>query len=201
MLSVRVLVAVRAITPRPLFVCRDTGYAQPKFSPPPLLAAERPQSWSLFLHGRFSFLQRIANLVGAGGVDRRSPNFYMLDLSFFVYYEGRAITVPVLLVVKTILLGRLPFPIAQQGKGHTDLFRERFVRSKAVHADPQYLSFRCVEFGDISLIRLKLLRSATGESENIKCEYDRFLPAKIAELDGISRSVGERKIRRGISYF
>jgi len=55
-----------------------------------------------------------------------------------------------------------------------------FERGSAVHADAENLCFRVGEFGDISLIRLNLLRSATGEGQHIKGQHDVLLAFELA---------------------
>src|SRR5687768_13396492 len=122
----------------------------------------------------------------------------MLDLSFFIHDKCRAGGVSGFFVVQSVVFRRLSLPIAQQWERHRELLGKRFVRGKAVHANAQYLSSGCVEFGDISLIRLKLLRSAAGESENVESEYDRFLAAKVAKLDGLARGVRKAELRRHV---
>src|SRR5687768_16129849 len=148
---------------------------------------------------RFLFLKKIADLVSSRRIDCGSADLYMPDLSFLVDDECRASGVARFLVVESVVFGRLPLPVAQQRERHRELLCKCFSRRKAIHTYAQHLSFGCVEFGDISLIRLELLRSAACESEDVEGEYDRFLAAKVGELNRFAPRVRKTELRRHIA--
>ena len=59
---------------------------------------------------------------------------------------------------------------------------EDFVCRRTVDADPKHLGVAVFEFGDISLIRLELSGSTSGESQNIEGEDNVLFAEKIAQL-------------------
>ena len=76
--------------------------------------------------------------------------------------------------------------IAEEREGDADLFGEGGVGGGTVHADAEDFGVRGVDFsgGDSSLDRLKLLRSTTGEGQDVDGEKDVLLAAIVAELHG-----------------
>lgn len=119
----------------------------------------------------------------------------MPDNPFFIHRERGACAVTAFLVENAVISDHLAFEIAQQRKCHLNIFGETFVGCVAVRTDSQNLCAALFEFGNIRLIRLQFLRSATGEGEHVKGEHDVLLTSKIAELYQLSRGIGERKIR------
>src|SRR5262249_29295714 len=103
----------------------------------------------------------------------------VLDDAFFIDHEGSAIAEALLLVKDAIVFHDGAFEIAEDRKGNAKLFGEFAVGGNTVYTHTENLSVGCVEFGDISLIRLHLLRSTTGKRQYIDCEYDVFLTFKI----------------------
>lgn len=104
----------------------------------------------------------------------------MLNFSFLVHNEGRARGVAGFLVINSVIFDRFSFPIAQEREFHADVLGKTLVGGETVHADAENLRVGGVEFGDIRLIRLQLLRSAAGESKNVKSQHDGFFALKIA---------------------
>jgi hypothetical protein len=140
-------------------------------------------------------LQQTASGVGAAGVDGRGVFLDVLDHAFLVHYEGGAIGKPALFIEDAILGGDGPLEIAEDREGHADLLGEFAVGGLAVNADAQNLGIGLFEFGDISLIRLELLRSASRESQNIERQDHVLLAPKIAQLDDPAFLVGKREFR------
>jgi len=140
-------------------------------------------------------LQQTAGGVRAAGVNGRSVFVDVPDHTFLVHDEGGAIGKPVLFIENAVLGGDSPFEVAEDGKGHADLFGEFPVGGLTVDADAQNLGIRFLEFGDISLIRLELLRSASRKGQNIKRQDDTLLPPKVAQLDDPALLVGKREFR------
>lgn len=68
------------------------------------------------------------------------------------------------------------------------LFGKLPIGGNAINANSENLSISSFEFGDISLIRLKFLRSTTGECQHIEGKHDILLPLKVAERVGLAVS-------------
>ena len=119
----------------------------------------------------------------------------MPDDALFIDRKRSACAVTAFLVENAVISDHLAFEIAQQRKRHLNVFGETFVGCVAVRTDSQNLRVALLEFGNIRLIRLQFLRSATGEGEHVKGEHDVLLTSKIAELYRLSRGIGQSKIR------
>jgi hypothetical protein len=76
--------------------------------------------------------------------------------------------------------------IAEDGELHAQRFGEGLVLGAVVYADADDLRARLLEFGDISLIRPKFLRSAAGESFDVKSQYQALLAVEIAEANRLT---------------
>ncbi len=92
----------------------------------------------------------------------------MPDDPLFIYGESGARAVSSLFIKDAVVFHHLTLEIAQQREGDPDVFLEATVSRVAVNADAQDLRVRLLEFGDISLIRLQLLRSTAGEGEHVE---------------------------------
>ena len=77
---------------------------------------------------------------------------------------------------------------------------EDLVRRGTVHADPEHLCAVIFELGDISLIRLELLRSTAGKGEHVERQHHVLLARKIAELHLLAVLVGQGKVRRFVAH-
>ncbi len=119
----------------------------------------------------------------------------MPDNPFFIHRERGACAVTAFLVEDAVISNHLAFEVAQQRKRHLNVFGETFVGCVAVRTDSQNLCAALFEFGNIRLICLQFLRSATGEGEHVKGEHDVLLTSEIAELYRLSRGIGQSKIR------
>ncbi len=140
-------------------------------------------------------------MICAGRVNRRFTLLDVPDDALFIDRKRSACAVTAFLVENAVISDHLAFEIAQQRKRHLNVFGETFVGCVAFRTDPQNLRAAFLEFGNIRLIRLQFLRSATGEGEHVKGEHDVLLTSKIAELDRLPRSIGERKIRCLVADF
>ena len=116
----------------------------------------------------------------AGGIDGRRILVNVLDHASLVHHERRAVGESVFLVEDPVLFGNCPLKIAQQWIGEPELLRELPVGGGTVYTDPENLSVVGFELGDISLIRLELLRSTPRESEDVKRQHNVLLAVKIA---------------------
>ena len=84
--------------------------------------------------------------------------------------------------------------VAEDGELDAQGFRKSLVFLAAVHADANHLRAGRFELGDISLIRLQLARSATGEGFDVEGEDDAFLAAEIAQPDRVAILVGQGEV-------
>ena len=112
--------------------------------------------------------QDVASILGAGRVDGFVAFLDVLDNSILVDDERRAVPVAAFFVEDAVVLDDRVLYVAQDRKSNPVLFRELRIGKGTVNAESENLCIICFEFGDISLIRLKFLRSTTGESENIE---------------------------------
>ena len=107
--------------------------------------------------------KQTAGLVRAARVKCILTFIDVPDDAVFVHHQRCPVREPLLLVQNTVFLRNLSLEITKQRKINSFLLRESFVRSGAVNANPQDLGAGFLELGDISLIRLQLLRSAPRE--------------------------------------
>src|SRR6185437_15919095 len=125
----------------------------------------------------------------------------VLNDPFFIDHESGAVSEALLFVEDAIVFDDSAFEIAEYREGHSNLFCEFAVGGNAVDTHSKNLCVGGFEFGDISLIRLQLLRSTTGERQYVDREYDVFLPFEIAELVGLSIGGPKRKLRGFVTDF
>ena len=78
----------------------------------------------------------------------------MADDTFLVHDEGSACGKALFFIVDAVGFRNCALEIAEEGEGHADLFGEGAIGGEAVNTDAKNLRVGCVEFGDISLIRL-----------------------------------------------
>jgi hypothetical protein len=124
--------------------------------------------------------QYIARFGGAGWIDGHGSFVDMANDALFIDYESSSISVALFLVEDSVVLNHSPFEVAQYGKGNAQLFCKFPVGWNAVHTQTKNLRFGCFEFGDISLIRLQLLRSTTGKRQHINREHHVFGAFEVA---------------------
>ena len=140
-------------------------------------------------------------MICAGRVDRVIALLDALDDPILINDECGSPGGPAVLVVDAVCLRDFSEEITQQREGDADFFGELLIREKAVDADSEYLRIGRFELGNISLICLKLLGSATGECENVESNNDVLFAFEIAELQLLPGGVFQRKVRRGLAYF
>src|SRR5437660_5093774 len=104
----------------------------------------------------------------------------------------------VLGIVKSVLAGDIPSPVAQQGKSDGDFFCPRGVAEGAIHAYTQYLGVGSFQLLQVLLEVLHLLGSTNGESEDVKGEGDVLLAAEVMQGHRVAMGVHEGKIRRHV---
>ena len=145
-------------------------------------------------------LQQAASCLRVFRVERFAAFLNGLYHSFFVDDKSRSAGEPDERNQYTVFPGHGFLLVAQDRKFEPQFFRVGFVFGTSVHADTDHLRARGFEFGDITLIRLELPRSATGECLDVKSQHHIFLAAKIAELDRSAALIGEGEIRSRISH-
>jgi hypothetical protein len=146
-------------------------------------------------------LKRAARLISARRINRRSPLLNVPDNSFLVDDERRAAADKPFLIEDAVGFDRLSLDVAEQREGHSYIFLETFVSGVAVNTDADDLRISFLEVGDISLIRLQLLRSTAGKSQHVEGERDVLLSPKVAELDGLPVGIGEGEIGSHVPNF
>ncbi len=134
-------------------------------------------------------LEQAASLVGAVRVDGRGVLLDVPDNPFLVDYEGHPVREPMMLVEYPVLFGDGPLEVAQQREGQAFLLGEDAVGSETVNTDAEDLRPRLLEFGDISLIRLELLRSTPRESQHVERQDDVLLAQEVAQLHWLAALV------------
>src|SRR5437870_9670798 len=154
-----------------------------------------PRTREHLLLRRLLVRQDVACILGARRIDSFAAFFDMLDDSVLVDHEGGAIAVPALFVEDAVVLHDRSFEITQQGKGQAILFGKLAISGNAVNANAENLSIGSIEFGDISLIRLHLFRSTTGERQDIKRQHDILLAFEVAELVCLAVGSPQGKVR------
>ena len=107
----------------------------------------------------------------AARVNGRLADLDMLDHAVFVDHECGAVRKALLFVQNAVVLGYRPLEVAEKREVKIFLLRKRGVGRRTIHTDAENLRVGLLEFGDISLIRLQFLRSATGEGQYIKGQY------------------------------
>ncbi len=95
----------------------------------------------------------------------------VLDDALLVDHERGAVGHRELGIEDAVFLRDLAGKVAQKWEVHANLLGICLVGKLAVYAHTQDLRARTFEFGDISLIRLEFLRSATRESQDVKRQH------------------------------
>ena len=132
--------------------------------------------------------ERITRVDHGRRIDRDVSFVNLPNDAFFIDQEGGAISKALFLVEDAIVFNDSTFEIAENRKCNSELFCEFAVGGNAVDTHSEGLSLIAFELGDISLIRLQLLRSTPGEGQYVNRKYDVFLAFEIAQL--VSLSIG-----------
>ncbi len=130
--------------------------------------------------------QYVAGLDDAAGIDGDVSFVDVLNDPLFVDHKSCAITKPLFLIKDSVVLYHSTLEVAEDGKREPELFGKLPIGRNTVYAKPENLSVGSIEFGDISLIRLKFLRSTTGEREHVGCDHHVLGTLKIAQLVGLA---------------
>ena len=100
----------------------------------------------------------------------------------------------VLGIVKTVLLGDVTAPITEEGEGNADFLGPGGVTKGAVHAYTQHLGVCSFQLLQILLEVLHLLRSTTGEGEDVKGEGDTLLASEVVQGDLVPLGIEQCEI-------
>ena len=124
--------------------------------------------------------QYVACFGSGGGIDRYVPFIDVLNDTVLIDYKGSTIPKALRFIENAVVPDYRSFEIAQQGKRDADVLREALVGGNTIYTDAENLRFHSLEFGDISLIRLQLLRSTTCKGQNVKSQHYVLLAFEIA---------------------
>ena len=124
--------------------------------------------------------QYVACFGSGGGIDRYVPFIDVLNDTVLIDYKRSTIPKALRFIENAVVPDYRSFEIAQQGKRDADVLREAFVGGNTIYTDAENLRFHSLEFGDISLIRLQLLRSTTCKGQNVKSKHYVLLAFEIA---------------------
>src|SRR6266508_1692684 len=130
----------------------------------------------------FLVRQDVAGIFSARRINCFVAFLDVLDDSVLVDHKRRAISIATFFIEDAVVLNDLTFgKVTQNRKSYAVLFRELAIGINTVSANAENLCVVGFEFGDISLIRLHLLRSTTGEGKYVEGEYHVLLAFEIAE--------------------
>src|SRR2546427_729257 len=132
----------------------------------------------------------------AGGFDVRRDAILVDD---YVGALRPLIGLPLHVVVleDSVVLEHFLFHVAEEWEFDVDLLGECCVCRWGIHTDTEDCRIVFVDLtgSESSLDRLKLLRSTTGESEDVNGEKDIFLAVEVRELDGLPLIAEKGKVR------
>ena len=146
-------------------------------------------------------LEHVARVDNGGRIDRDVSFIDVLNDSVFIDHESSAISEALFFVKDAIVFDHSAFEITEYREGNSDLFCEFAVGGNTVNTHAEDLRVGGFEFGDISLIRLQLLRSTPGEGQYVNRKYDVFLTFEIAQLVSLSIGGTQRKLRSLVTDF
>jgi hypothetical protein len=98
--------------------------------------------------------QHITRFLSAGWIDRHVSFVDVTNDAVFVDDKSGSIAKALFFVEDPVILDYCAFEIAEYGKSDAELFGKLAVGGNAVNTETENLSIVCIEFGDISLIRL-----------------------------------------------
>jgi hypothetical protein len=150
-----------------------------------------------------------ADRQGVVWIDGGVALFDVLDDAVFVYDDVGPLRPLVGVALNIVALedavgGQHPLiHIAQKRELDVDLLGEGGIGRGGIHADAKNFRIGGINFAavDSRLDRLELLRSTTGESEDVNGKEDVFLALVVAELDRLPLVAQQGEIRSGISHF
>jgi hypothetical protein len=140
-------------------------------------------------------LEYVTRVSDGGWIDGGVSFVNVPDDAFFIDQEGGAIAEALLLVEDAVVFDDGAFEIAEDRESYSKLLCEFTVGRNTVNTHSENLCLVAFKFGDISLIRLQLLRSTTGERQNVNSKYDVLLAFEIAQLVGLSVGGSELEVR------
>ena len=144
---------------------------------------------------RFLVLEHVARLDNGRRIDRDVSFIDMSNDAFFIDQKGGAIAEALLLIEDAVVFDDGAFEIAEDRESYSKLLCEFTVGRNTVNTHSENLCLVAFKFGDISLIRLQLLRSTTGERQNVNSKYDVLLAFEVAKLVRLSVGGTELEVR------
>ena len=123
----------------------------------------------------------------------------MADDAVFINHEGDAVGKEAGEAKDSIRLGNLLLGVAQKREARPGFFGELAVPILTVETDAQHLRARSLKLGDITLIRLDLLRSTGRGGANVKGQDNGFLPTEVREFDHLAVLIRQGKVRGAVT--
>src|SRR5207249_1558368 len=123
-----------------------------------------------------------ARFISTAGVNRRVALFDVANDALLVNDESGAVSEALRFIENAVVFDHRALEITEYRESDAEFFRPVSVGGTAVYADAEDLCVSSFEFGDISLIRLHFLFSATSEREHVKSQHHTLLALEIAQL-------------------
>jgi len=142
-------------------------------------------------------------------IDRAAAGFDVLHDAILVDdYVGAlrpliGLPLDVVVLEDSIVLEHFLVHVAEEREFDVDLLGEGRVCRGGIHTDTEDCRIVFVDLtgSESSLDRLKLLRSTTGESEDVYGEKNIFLAVEVRKLDGLPLIAEKGKVRSTIANF
>ena len=143
--------------------------------------------------------QYVASFRGGSRIDCYISLIDVLNDAILVDDKCGSIAEALFFVEDSVIFHNSSFEITEKWKRDADVLCKTAVGRNTVDADAENLSIGPFEFGDISLIRLQLLRSTTREGQHIEGEHYIFLSFEIAQFHLLTSSAWECEIRCSVT--
>ena len=145
-------------------------------------------------------LEYVTRVSDRGWIDGGVSFVNVPDDAFFIDQKGGAIAEALLLIEDAVVFDDGAFEIAEDRESYSKLLCEFTVGRNTVNTHSENLCLVAFKFGDISLIRLQLLRSTTGERQNVNSKYDVLLAFEVAKLVRLSVGGAQREVRGRVTH-
>jgi len=142
----------------------------------------------------FAVFEQTTRRAGAAGINRILARLDVLDHAVLVNHERGTVGETMFLIQNAVGLRNGSLKVAQKGEIDVFLLGKGAVGGRAVDADAQNLGSILLEFGDISLIRLQLLRSTTGEGEYIERQHYVLLSGELTKRNLVAVLIGQSEV-------
>lgn len=144
--------------------------------------------------------QDVAGIGGTRRIDRHVTFVDVLNDAVLVDHKGRAIAKALRFIKNSVIFHHCAFEVAEQREGKSILLGKFTIGGDTVDAETQDLRVGRFECGDTSLVRLHLLRSTSGEGQNVDGQHHVLLTFEVAEFVSLAIGGPQRKVRRLIAH-